>query len=67
MFTIKQGDYTVTKSMRMPQRMIERLERLAAENNVTFTQLVLQCLEYALDNMDPASGEESISGNQYDK
>jgi len=34
---------------------------------VTFTQLVLQCLEYALDNMGSASGEESISGNKYDK
>ena len=58
MFTIKQGDYTITKSRRMPQRMIEKLERLAAENNVTFTQLVLQCLEYALDNMGPTSGAE---------
>ena len=62
MFTIKHGDYTVTKPMRMPERMIERLERLAADNNVTFTYLVLQCLEYALDNMGPSGGEGSISG-----
>ena len=51
MFTIKQGDDTVTKSMRMPRHLAQRMDRLAEENNVSFTDLVLQCLQYALDNM----------------
>ena len=51
MFTIKQGDDTVTKSMRMPRRLAQKMDRLAEENNVSFTDLVLQCLQYALDNM----------------
>lgn len=51
MFTIKQGDDTVTKSMRMPRCLAQKMDRLAEENNVSFTDLVLQCLQYALDNM----------------
>ena len=51
MFTIKQGDDTVTKSLRMPRRLAQRMDRLAEENKVSCTALVLQCLQYALDNM----------------
>ena len=58
MFTIKQGDYTITKSMRMPSRMVERLERIAEENNISFTELILQCLDYAMANIDPEHNAE---------
>ena len=34
------------------------LERLAEENNTTFTSVVLQCLQYALDNIDCSDGGE---------
>ena len=59
MFTIKQGDDTVTKSMRMPRRLAQKMDRLAEENNVSFTDLVLQCLQYALDNMDAEEDVQS--------
>ena len=51
MFKIKPGDVTVTKSLRIPSRLIQRLDILAKEHDVSFTELVLQCLEYALDNI----------------
>ena len=57
MFTIKQGDDTVTKSLRMPRRLAQRMDRLAEENKVSFTDLVLQCLEYALNSMDSDAKE----------
>ena len=58
MFTIKQGDDTIIKSMRMPKRMAQKLDQLAAENKVSFTDLVLQCLEYAMDNMTTENNTE---------
>ena len=61
MFTIKQGDDTVTKSLRMPRRLAQRMDRLAEENKVSFTDLVLQCLRYALDNMDADEGMEKAA------
>ena len=45
MFKIKPGDVTVTKSLRIPGRLVQRLDSLAEENGVSFTDLVLQCLQ----------------------
>lgn len=39
------------KTLRLPDVLIEKLERLAYKNDISFTQLVIQCCEYALDNM----------------
>ena len=39
------------KTVRMPDTLIERLEKIAAKNDISFNQLVVQCCEYALDNM----------------
>lgn len=51
MFKIKPGYDTVTKTMRMPELMVQKLERLAKENKVSFTSVVVQCLQYALDSI----------------
>ncbi|MBQ4610370.1 MAG: hypothetical protein IJB30_01410 [Clostridia bacterium] len=56
MLVIKPGQDTVTKTLRMPAYINRELERLAEENNTTFTSVVLQCLQYALDNIDGSAG-----------
>lgn len=43
----------------MPNDLIENLERLAFENDISFNQLVVQCCEYALDNMEPNHMDDS--------
>ena len=58
MLIIKPGQDTVTKTLRMPMYINRELERLAEENNTTFTSVVLQCLQYALDNIDGNAGGE---------
>ena len=58
MLIIKPGQDTVTKTLRMPVYINRELERLAEENNTTFTSVVLQCLQYALDNIDGSAGGE---------
>ena len=35
----------------MPDELIEKLQTLADKNDISFNQLVVQCCEYALDNM----------------
>ena len=52
MFKIRPGCNTVTKTIRMPDTLVQDLEQAAGENNVTFTSVVIQCLEYALENME---------------
>ena len=58
MLVIKPGQDTVTKTLRMPVYINRELERLAEENNTTFTSVVLQCLQYALDNIDGSAGDK---------
>ena len=35
----------------MPDELIERLEKLAAQNDISFNQLVIQSCEYALKDL----------------
>ena len=51
MFKIRPGYNTITKTIRMPETLVQDLEQAAKENNVTFTSVVIQCLEYALENI----------------
>lgn len=50
MFEIKKPTSS-NKTIRMPDNLIEKLERLAAKHDISFNQLVVQCCEYALDNL----------------
>lgn len=40
------------KSLRLPKALIERVQALATENSMSFNKVVIQSLEYALDNME---------------
>ncbi len=59
MLTIKGKSSTVTKTLRMPEQMAAELERIAAENRTTFTSVVEQCIEYALDSMKAEGTEKA--------
>lgn len=52
MFEIKKGHDSVSKTFRLPVEMAETLEQLAQENKISLNQLVIQCLGYALDNLN---------------
>ncbi len=52
MFRIAKGYEQVTKTIRIPEPVAEQLDRLAAENNISFNQLVNQCIQFALNSQD---------------
>lgn len=54
MFEIKKPSAS-NKTIRMPDTLIEKLEKLAAQNDISFNQLVVQCCEYALENLSDNS------------
>lgn len=54
MFEIKKTQSS-NKTIRMPDPLIERLQKLADNNDISFNSLVVQCCEYALDDMADAS------------
>lgn len=63
MFEVKKP-HNSNKTIRMPDGLIERLQRLADENNISFNQLVVQCCEYALNHMGNGEpSDQSITGS----
>lgn len=43
------------KSLRLPKELIIQVQDLANSNNLSFNKVVIQCIEYALQNMDDQS------------
>lgn len=57
MFKIAKGYEHVTKTVRLPEPMVEKLEVLAAKNGISFNRLVIQCIQFALDNIASKKNE----------
>jgi len=51
MFQIRKGYDSESKTFRLPVELIEKLNILATQNKLSLNQLVIQCLEYAVDNL----------------
>lgn len=47
------------RTIRMPDPLIERISLLAAEKDISFNQLVVQCCEFALDHLKEPGDMES--------
>ena len=43
------------RSIRFPEDLQEKLAKVATKANISFNMLVLQCCQYALDQMDKKS------------
>ena len=52
MFHIRKGYDSESKTFRLPIELIERLDILATQNKLSLNQLVIQCLTYAIDNLE---------------
>lgn len=53
MFEVPRGlkSANISRSMRFTDDLFERLNEVAAQNDISFNALVLYCCQYALDNM----------------
>lgn len=51
MLEIEKGYESVNKTFRIPINIVEQLERLAGENNTSVNKVVIQCLQYSLNNI----------------
>lgn len=48
----------VNKTFRLPIELVDKLSKVAQDKKVSVNQLVIQCCEYALDNLPDNSKEE---------
>ena len=63
MWKIQKGYESVSKSFRLPVELVEELDQLAYENNLSLNQLVIQCLRFALENLDNEDSKKTYSGH----
>jgi predicted HicB family RNase H-like nuclease len=49
MFEIRKEE-KITKTFRIPQSLLEQLEKIAQKEGVSVNNLVVQCCEYALND-----------------
>ena len=68
MFRIEKGMYraNIPRTVRFPEALFEYLSQLAQENDISFNFLVLQCCNYALENLKKKEEIEE-DGNQMQK
>lgn len=60
MFEIRKPSAS-NKTIRMPDTLIEKLEKLATQHDISFNQLVIQCCEYAIEHLNKPDEEKSDS------
>lgn len=53
MFEIKKT-FVSSKTIRISTPLLEKLEELAVKNNISLSQLIVQCCEYAIDHLKPS-------------
>ena len=62
MFKVQRGyDGMVNKTFRLPEEIVEKLDAIAGKNGLSLNRLVIQCLEYALENIDKNDLPDSMS------
>lgn len=51
-FTPRRGEKEVI-SFRIPKDLLNEIDRIASQNALSRNEFMIQCLEYALHNIDP--------------
>ena len=59
MLEFERGFESVNKTFRIPVHIVEKLEQLAGKYNTSVNKIVIQCLEYALDNTADINNDEN--------
>lgn len=61
MLELEKGFESVNKTFRIPVNIVEQLDHLAGEYNTSMNKIVVQCLQYALDNLNTSDDSSKDS------
>ena len=59
MLKIQGKPETVSKTFRLPVNVVRKLDRIAYINNLSLNQIVIQCLNFSLNEIDLADEEKN--------
>ena len=57
MFKIKKTEH-INKTFRLPTELVKRMEEIAQNKGISLNNLVVQCCEYALANIEHSDDED---------
>lgn len=57
MFKVRHTEETVNKTFRIPVSLLEKMSKIAQDENVSLNSFVVQCCEYAIDNLQKSEKE----------
>lgn len=63
MLEFEKGFESVNKTFRIPVPIVEQLEQLAGKYNTSVNKIVIQCLEYALENISDDNSDSTDSNS----
>ncbi len=53
-------DANISRTVRFTETLFEKLNKVSAENGISFNLLVLQCCKYAMENMEPKIEDKNL-------
>lgn len=57
-FKIEREEY-INKTFRLNKKLVEQLELICDEKNISLNKLIVKCIEYALNDMEETKKESN--------
>jgi len=55
-FSLKRQEYA-NRTLRFPVELLDELNKLASQSNMSFNHVVIECCQYALENLENTENE----------
>lgn len=59
MFKVRHTEETANRTLRFPKQLLDKMSAIAQQENVSLNNFVIQCCEYALNNIQQTDSEKS--------
>ena len=57
-FKVEREEY-INKTFRLNKKLVEQLEMICYEKNISLNKLIVKCIEYALNDLEDSTKKES--------
>ena len=59
MFKVRHTEETSNRTFRFPKSLLDRMSEVAQQENVSLNSFVVQCCEYAMENIQESNIKEN--------
>ena len=59
MFKVRHTEETTNRTFRFPKSLLDKMSAIAQQENVSLNSFVVQCCEYAMENIQYSDNKET--------